>query len=459
MPEATLDDIDQEVAVQYSARDADATLRIYPKLSAMIDAMKLREVYAMDMAIVPMVERMQSTGMLADVPHFHSLGKWLSVQMASKIDELEALTGSRINPGSAPQTAGLLFGVCGLKTTKLTKSGAQESTNDKVLETLRGDHPAVPIILDYREMAKLRDSFCVVLPRMVSRDGRIRCSIRITRVASGRLAATRPNLLAIPVRSELGKRIREGFVAPAGCVLGSWDLDQIEMRELADQSGDERLCKLFIDGEDVHRNTGGWIFGKKPADVTSIERYAAKRIGFGVITGITARGLVDQMALAGAKGWTEDHCEEAINAWFGIYPGAKSYVEACRAEVRRYGYVRDRWGRIRYLPGVHSDIPRVREEALRQSSSHKISASAQGVIKRAMAVIWGEMRMVWKNMPEYRLEPLLQIHDSLLFEVTDDPEFKSWWSDTVEHLMTQTTTLKVPIRVKGGYASNWGKLE
>jgi DNA polymerase-1 len=460
MPVATLNDVPPDEAVAYAARDADATLRIYPKLWDRIVAMGLEGCYRMDMAVIPVVERMQATGMAVDVGHFERLGHELLHHMDVIRGDISVMTGFDINPGSGDQTAMLLAALNLFSDRpKMTMGGSRESTNDKVLESLRLAHPVIPLILDWREMAKLRNSFCLTLPGAVDGDGRIRCNLRITRVSSGRLSATGPNLLAIPVRTPLGRRIREGFVAPPDCVLGDWDLDQIEMRQLAHESEDPTLCALFNRGEDIHRQTGAYVFGKNPQDVTTEERYAAKRIGFGVITGITEVGLAEQMALAGATGWPEDRCKEVIDEWFGVYPGARSYLEACRAEARRNGYVRDMWGRIRYLPGVHSEIPRIREEALRQSHSFKISAGAQGTLKRAMAVIWRDMRALWPEIKAFRLEPLLQVHDELLFELTDDKFLREYWDALVVDRLCNTTKYRVPIKAKGGYAANWGALE
>ena len=455
MREATLDDVPREKAVYYSARDADATLRILPKLWSRIQAMGLEQVYKIDMAIVPMVDRMQMIGMPASTDYFHSLEPRLTRQMQEKVDAIEELTKWRINPGSGDQVAPMLIAL-GVPLTKMTKGGTRESTNDKVLESFRGTHPAVGLVCDYRELAKLRDSFCVVLPKKIGNDGRIRCNFRITRVSSGRLSATKPNLLAIPVRTELGKEIRAGFIAPQGRVLGSWDLDQIEMRYMADESRDPVLCGWFLEGRDVHTQTAAQAFGVDPKDVTKIQRYAAKRLGFGVITGITEIGLAEQMALAGAEGWPVDRCKEFISIYFQICKGVKSYIEECRAEARRYGFVRDRWGRIRYLPGVWSDIWWIREEALRQSHSHKIQAGAQGLMKRAMKEMWD----MWKLKPiDCYLEPLLQIHDEIIWEIDDEPIAKEMWNEVVINCLTQTTSLRVPVKTKGSYAQDWGGLK
>ena len=456
MPEATLDDVPHDVAIRYAARDADATLRVAGVLWPTLLSMGLERAYRMDMAVIPMFERMQANGMLVNPNHFYDLYDEMTLDMEKKVEEIDSQyhCGADFNPNSPDQVAWFLFDKLRLKSTKKTPTG-KRCTNDKVLEALRRSHPAVPMIIDYREFGTMRDDFCKKMPRMVSDDGRIHGQFKVTRVSSGRLSMSEPNLLGIPVRTDLGKRIREGFITKPGYVLGSWDLDQIEMREMAHQSQDETMIKIFKEGKvDIHRQTAAWTFGIKPEDVTTIQRYAAKRIGFGVITGITEVGLADQMAMAGADGWGTDRCAEAIREWFKIYREVPSYMEGCRAEVRRHGFATDRWGRIRYLPGVYSDIPSVKAEAERQSHSFKISASAQGILKQGMAAIWewlGEENLWGK------VEPLLQIHDELIFEVQDG--YQEMAGPMIHDMMCHTTPLDVPIKSKYSFGQNWGLLK
>lgn len=454
MPVATLDDVPLADAVEYACRDADATLRIFPILQARLREMHLEEVYAMDAAVVPMVERMCAVGMLVDTGHFVSLDAHLSDLMGVESRAVAKAAGCQeINPNSPPQVAELLFGKLKLRPRKKTPTGLF-STQDKVLEAMRNEHPCIPHIIKYREYGTYRDDFCLKMVRLLDADGRIHPNLQVTRVSSGRLSCKEPNLLGIPVREEMGKLLRSGFVAALGKVYGSWDLNQIEMREMAHQSQDPVLCRRFLNDEDVHQATAADMFGKNIHNVTSTERYAAKRVGFGVITGITEIGLAEQMALAGAEGWDEARCAEAIRGYFGIYRHVKQFMENCRSEARRYGYVRDRWGRIRYLPGVHSELKWIRAEAERQSHSFKISASAQGILKHAMRAIWEWMRVQGEG-----IEPLLQIHDELLFEINDNPECKAEVDAAVTHFLCNTTKLRVPIRAKGATGPNWGSLD
>lgn len=467
MRKATLDDIPHDQAVRYSGRDADATDRVTPALDDRMTAMKLWPVYEMDMAIMPMVDRMQHVGIKLDIPALLEFGDHLLADLYAIQAKIYEMTGADINPNSPPQTAALLFDNLKMFPPgkfKFTKSG-HLSTQDKILESMRGMHPVVPLICDYRERSKLRDSFALKLPRKASPDGRIRPHLRVTRVSSGRLAAHDPNLMAIPVRTELAMGIRAGFIAPEGRLLGDWDLNQIEMRVMADESQDTRLCGVFRDGRDVHAETAAWMHGRRVDTIAHDERYAAKRVGFGVITGITEKGLLEQMWLHGALSWTEAKCADAIKAWFDVYPDVRRFMDRKKAEARRYGMVRDRWGRIRYLPGVRSPLWYIREEALRQAHSHAIQAGAQGIMKKIMAKLWLHLaRLPRLSLPQkdkctqgwdavWAVEPLLQIHDSMLMEFDEGLEGELDMS--MVDIMQNTVELSIPITAKGKWGKKW----
>ena len=467
VPEPSLSDVPQAQAEHYACRDADATWRIYPQLMARVKNEGLEEICRIDHGILPMLERMQSNGLLVNRPHMEALETRITAQMSEVRDQIQEMVGVRINPSSPPQTAALLFKQLKLPSRKTTSTG-MDSTQDKVLEGLRHSHPVVPLILEYRELDKARGSFVRVALTKAGSDDRLRCNLRATRVTSGRIAANTPNLMAIPVRSKIGKEIRQGFIAPKGKVLADWDLDQAEMRWMAHDSQDSGLISIFRSGTiDVHTSTAASMFSKPYADIDkNTERYAAKRVGFGVITGITGMGLVDQMVLAGAKSpdgddWTEAECDDLIARWFSARPGVAVYMDRCRAEARRQGWVADLWGRKRYLPGVWSSVERIREEACRQSHSHKIQAGAQGYIKVAMAKIWWWLEEVWwpRGGIWATIEPLLQIHDSLLFELPDDPKAIAEVDEVVVMELSNARELLVPMGAKGGRAKNWGDLK
>lgn len=459
VPEPSLADIPRAAAERYACRDADATLRIAPILWQRVVEQQMEEVCAIDHSIIPMVDMMQEHGILINPDHFRDMDARLTLQMDLRRDEIADMVGVRINPSSSPQVAALLFKQLGLPSRKLTRGG-DESTQDKVLEGLRSSHPVLPLILDYRELDKMRGSFCRKMPKLAGADNRVRGNIRVTRTASGRLAMNTPNLMAIPVRSALGRELRKGFIARPGCKIGSWDLDQIEMRVIADESGDVLLHELFSDaGRDVHAETAARMFDK-PVDRVDpkTERYAAKRVGFGIATQITGRGLVDQMELAGATHsngdkWTEAECDSLIDLWFGVYPGVRRFIDRTKAEVRRFGEVRDRWGRLRLLPGVYSTVERIREESLRQGPSHKIQAGAQGLMKKAMARLWA--LLIEHNLLD-DVWPLLQIHDSIMLEYPE--ELEPFVDSLVMEALQETIKLSVPVTASGESGLTWGDM-
>jgi uracil-DNA glycosylase family 4 len=484
MPEATLNDVPRSKAVHYACRDADATLRLGPQLQAKINAMGLSDICRIDHGAIPIIDRMQHTGIgLAEDKFWVKLEDECDAQMGRMVHSIRQGTGWEINPDSPVQVAELLYDHLKLPVVKLTEGGNDRtggrideatwrdaSTKDKALEAIVHLHPVVDMVLDYREASKIKSSYVSVF-RSILRSGanRVHPNLRITRVVTGRLACNEPNLLAIPVRSKLGKKVRGGFIAGEGRVIADYDLDQVEMRWMADESRDEALCRIFIDGKvDVHTDTAANMFGKSYNSVVTEERYAAKRVGFGVITGITEYGLLDQMILARAKRpdgeqWTLDDCKQMIAAFFGTRPGVRRYMDDAGNEAEKFGYVRDRWGRIRYLPGAWSPIPAIKAEARRQASSFKIQAGAQGLIKRAMAVIWSDIIRViagcynWNDM--WSIEPLLQIHDSLMFDMTEDAAHYA--GQPIINAMCHTTKSNtgLPFKAKGGTGKTWGSVK
>lgn len=433
------------------------TARIEPVLEEKIAVMELEAIEALDLSVIPMVERMQRNGMPANKGKLIALGEYCLQEMRKIAHEIEHKCGRPINPDSPPDTRWLLYDFAGLEPSRKTPSGQEWSTDDKALGELAGDE-LVDHVRDYREHSKIRNSFATVLPYSLGEDGRIRCTLRVTRVSSGRLAASDPNLLAQPVRSDLGRQLRGCFECQEGHLLGAWDLDQIEMRKMAHDSRDPVLVQLFLSGTDVHSSTASKIFGVPIDKVDPFEhRLPAKRIGFGVITGITGKGLLNQFKLNGIKGYDEQRCDKVIEEYFKIYKGVLRYMEDCRGEGRRFGYVRDSWGRIRYLPGIHSPIPYIRQEAERQSHSFKISSGAQGLLKLGMANIWTDVLPYYWRAGTY-VEPLLQIHDELLFEF-DKPVEKALGEEVLNTMCAAGSDWIVPVKAKFHAAQDWGGLK
>lgn len=490
-PDATLDDVPLQRAILYSGRDPDATLRVYNRIAPMVSAAGLDDRMSLIMSNIPSIEEMQFTGMLAHREKFETLVELMQTEMEGLCSKLSTKfnAGQPINPNSQDQIVALMQrrGLHGLKRSKVTK---QMSTSKKSIEHLRFEDEAIGLVEDWRERAKTRDSFGTpILERIPPSCDTypIRCNIRVTRVSSSRLSATDPPLLAIPVRHSLGLMVRSGFTAPTAqdlvdhygveladahdTYLGSWDMSQIEMRVMAHLSNDKLLCQLFNEKRDIHAETSIKIFGlpdhrewddKKgefvyPSVHKMKHRNPTKRAGFGVITGISGPGLLDQLRMMGCEGWDEEKCDELIAEWFKVYPGVDNYLASCRAACEAKGYVRDMGGMYRYLPGIWSRDGRVHGEAGRQSHSHIIQGSAQWMIQRAMSWLRPQIDEL-RQSSDMWIRWLLQIHDELIFGF-DQRLVEIMHALVLEALTEHSYKLRVPVEANGSYGLSWGVLK
>ena len=468
MREPDLDDVDPAKAIRYAIRDSDAQYRITKPLEAKIKAMDLEFASDMDHAILPMVDRAMSRGAyMAPVEFWDRLESACERQMAAATYAIYNITGKELNPASGDQVAELLYGAkdkggMGLTPLMITDGGStgkrRGSTNDKCLEDLLSQAPVVEHIQSYREAQKLLGTYVEPL-RDAARtpDRRAHTTFKVTRQATGRITTAEPiNLLSIPVRSELGRGCRDGFVAPEGFVLYDADESQIEMRLFAHESCDENLCKAFIDDIDVHVQTASQTFGVPMNAVEKWQRQAGKIVGFAIINGITPQGLLNQMILYRAtrkdgSRWTEDDCEMMLREWFRIYPGGKRYQLECIEEARARGFARDSIsGRIRYLPNIWSDIRHVREAAERESY-FPIQTGAAAILKLSMARMWQGLKGLQGDV-----EPVLFVHDEVLWEVRDEPDIRDIVAWTVQDAFENTVRLRVPLKADGKFGDSWG---
>lgn len=714
-PEASLDEVPELVAVNYAARDADLTVRVKRTLRPQITAMGLDDAYAADLAIVPMVDRMQAVGLQADVPHFQSLSVALTYEAEANREALHRVTGRDLNPNSGDQVAAYIFDTLHLDrwnaNIRLKRTaGGRYSTDDKTLDALQLAHPSIPLIQEGREIRKLKGTYADVIPRLVGPDSRLHPRYRLTRADTGRLTAADPNVLALPKRSTRGKLIRAGFVAGPGRKLGEvdlclapetrvltadlrwvpigrlqvgdtlvsideqirpdvhgrrmntsriegtlrrvderfrlildngreivttadhpwlvyqqsshapgyhqwvktrdltvgrqlryfgdpWEVDtsyeggwlagifdgegsfdregatitftqndgatlervraaltrrgydfhtphrrdsgfkkgdsraysiwmcgvadcahfigsirpirflegvtrlwegknprshrlrkesptvspvvrvaailpegrgevvsiqttertyiaegvfthnsQIEMVQFAVDSGDTTMLDAFRRGIDFHRQTASMLLSKPMDTITGDERFAAKAVNFGILMGITAFGLLDQFHKNGQLHYTLEMCEALLRAWHRTYEGGSRYIDQKHAEARRYGFVRDYWGRLRWLEGIRSYDKYIREAAERMAQATPTQSGAQGLMKRGMAALWPvlkEMRRqgIW-------VECLLQIHDALVFEYDDDPAVEALLEAATLTALCTTITYPIPIHAK-----------
>ena len=465
VPEATLDYVPQRTAVRYGCRDADATLRYRQELSPKLDAMGLREVYNLELATYPLIDRMQRIGLKPDLDHFARLSLRLAEEIAQLQNRLVGETGRvDFNANSGNQVADYLFGELGLEELKMTPAGDRGSTNDKILEALEHEHPEHPVlstIRSYREIYKLKHTFVDCLPEFVHRwpyDGRVHTTFRTTRVVTGRLASSDPNVLAQPEHGKFAPDFKRGWVAEDGHVLCAWDESQVELRGLAHLSQDPVLLHAFRTGQDLHAKLAVRIFGGKESQYLGkcYERFAVKEINFGIPNGMQAKGLCVALRSKGVEA-TEDTAQKWLDETLALYKGVVRYMNEREAEAKQRGYIRCLSGRIRYIGGIQSYDDRIREEAKRLAFSTPIQESAAWIMKQTEAIVYEDILVpLWRQ--GRWVEPILQVHDCLKVECEEGLE-----QDL--HLMMQEAMtnvpkgFSVPLAVEGEWGSNMADME
>lgn len=458
IPQATLDDVPFDQAMWYACRDADATNRLFWKYADRLKQFELWDTFLMDCAVIPHIEEMEDTGFKTDPEHFKRLNQEWREEQGRIRKKLSDMVGFNFNPESSKQAEYVIYDLWKMPVFKETKGGAR-GTSDKAIDWMKDRHPGIGLIARSREYDKGRTSFCLPILRFGADDpdNRLHGDLKYTRVVSGRFSMAEPNLLAMPVRSDLGKLIRDGFVARDGCLLGSWDLNQIEMRFMAHESQDADLIKAYERDKDIHKETACRMFGCREEDVDAEQREVAKRISFGVITGIQGAGLRDQFWLNGITKYDEDDCNQFIRIWFEARRGVANYLEACRSEARRNGYVRESvGGRIRYLQSIQSINKKIAAEAERASHSHKISSGAQAILKKSMAAGWDTIRWL-READGVWIKWILQVHDELILEFEEG--YEEVLDAIMQDVLCNTVRLRVPIKAKGKWSKTWGKLK
>lgn len=449
MPTPTLDDVDESISVPYAGRDADATYRIEPILSARVKEMGLEKALELDLSIIPMVSRMMEVGMLVDRPYLSDL----TGIFQSELERIQGLcwkvSGFEFNVGSSDQVADLLFNRLRLNGRRKTGSGKRLSADEKALEAIKGLHPVIGLIQEYREVDKLRGTYSEKILECLSPDGRIRMELGLTTIPSGRLNCWGGvNLLGIPVRTELGRMIRGAFIAGPGRMLGAGDLSQIELRWLAILSGDEKLLEAYYNDEDLHAKTACALFGV--VHPTFEQRQRGKTTNFAIANQISPLGLLDQYILAGVPDADELMCQRDLDKWFNFYRGVKPWFESVYAEGRLHGYIRDSVsGRILYCPNLRSPIERVRAEAERICTNWKIQTAAQVTMKMGM-------KTIWDCIEGTTTEPLLQVHDEILLETDEDVDMGPIMMDCLESVELD---LPIPIKAAWHQGKNWSELK
>ena len=431
-------------ATKYAAEDADVTLRLHRVLSARLAAVpSLEQVYRdIEMPLVAVLEKMEATGVLVDSAELRRQSADLSQRMLAAQQRAHEIAGRAFNLDSPKQLGQLLFEELKLPALVKTPTGAP-STNEEALEAIADQHELPRLILDYRGLAKLRNTYTDKLPEMVNPEtGRVHTSYHQAGAATGRLSSNDPNLQNIPIRSEDGRRIRTAFIAPPGRRIVACDYSQIELRIMAHLSGDPGLVGAFEGGLDVHRATAAEVFGVPLDQVSGDQRRAAKAINFGLMYGMSAFGLAKQLGIG--RGEAQDY----IALYFNRYPGVREYMDSARQQARDHGFVETVFGRRLQLNEIHSRNQAQRAGAERAAINAPMQGTAADIIKRAMVTVHH-----WLSGHADRAALLMQVHDELVFEV--DADFVDELVAQVRALMESAAELKVALVVDVGTGLNW----
>ena len=423
---------------------ADFLLRLAPVLRAEIEKQGLVKIYeTIDLPLAPVLARMEAAGVRVDPNELDKISAKMQHEITALEKSIYKLAGFEFNPNSPLQLAEVLFDRLNLQPPRQRRGGAKaRSTAADVLEELALIHELPKKVLDYRELTKLKSTYADVLPRLIHPvSGRLHTRFSQTGTATGRLSSSNPNLQNIPVRSELGREIRAAFVAPPGEQLLSADYSQIELRILAHLSEDPVLTEAFRHGEDIHSRTAQEVFGVAPLAQTPEHRRVAKVINFGVIYGLSAFGLAQQLGI------DQKEAAKFIAAYFERYRGVKDYLDRQIAETRRTGFTKTLFGRVRPIPEISSPQPNLRSFAERTAMNTPMQGAAADLIKLAMIELDRRLAAGFES------KMILQVHDELLFEgpQKEIPRL----TKLVKEVMEGVHALRVPLLVDTKVGPNW----
>lgn len=437
-------ELEPEAIYEYAAEDADVTLKLKNVLEPKLKEVNAEELFwKIEMPLVPVLADMELTGVRIDGNTLKETSKAFTERMVEYERKIYEEAGQEFNISSPKQVGEVLFGKLKiLEKPKKTRTG-QYVTSEEVLQGLKGKHPIVENILNYRGMKKLLSTYVDNLPKLVNpRTGHIHTSFNQALTATGRLSSSDPNLQNIPVRTDDGKEIRKCFVPEPGCLFFSADYSQIELRIMAHLSGDENMIEAFREGFDIHRATAARIWKEDMDDVTDAQRKKAKQANFGIIYGITTYGLAQRMEIPNAE------AKEIIEGYFATFPKVKAYMEQAKQTAREKGYAETIFHRRRYLPDINSHNATVRGFAERNAINAPIQGSEADIIKVAMVRIWNRFRN-----EGLRSKMILQVHDELNFSVW--PDEKERVEKIVIEEMQNAVKLSVPLTADAGWGKNW----
>ncbi|OAI15429.1 DNA polymerase I [Methylomonas lenta] len=433
-----------EQAAEYAAEDADITLRLHQTLAPQLqqNPQQWALYNEIEIPLIDVLTRIEENGVLID----SGMLDMQSLELANRITgiELQAhdLAGSTFNLGSPKQIQEILYDRLKLPVLKKTPKG-QPSTDESVLQELALDYALPKLLLEFRGMSKLKSTYTDKLPQQINpKTGRVHTSYHQAVAATGRLSSSDPNLQNIPIRSEEGRKIRQAFIAPPGYKIVAADYSQIELRIMAHLSGDAGLLAAFSQGVDVHSATAAEVFDVAIEQVTNDLRRSAKAINFGLIYGMSAFGLAQQLGLS------RNQAQAYIDLYFSRYPGVKQYMDTIREQAKQQGFVETLFGRRLYLPDINARNAAVRQYAERTAINAPMQGTAADIIKLAMLAC-----DQWIANSGADVKMIMQVHDELVFEVAESQLADN--IETIRDLMSTTAELHVPLLVEVGSGENW----
>lgn len=434
----------------YAAADAAIPLALMPKLHQQLEKNNLLKVFdEIEMPLIPVLAKMELAGIALDKEFFTKMEDELSERLVEIESEVHKLVGYSFNINSTQQLSIALFETLGLEspTKKKTASG-HYSTNAAVLEELQGEHKVVDLLLEYRELSKLQSTYVKALPEQINPEtGRIHTSFSQTGAVTGRLSSSNPNLQNIPTRTELGRKVRNGFIADPGCGLLAVDYSQVELRIVAHMSQDEAMLSAFKAGQDIHSTTAAAIYEIPLDQVSKEQRRHAKAINFGLIYGMSPFGL------SRTTGLTLSEAENFVKAYFKRFPSVKEYLDGLKKMAMQQGYVETLLGRRRYFPNLSTTTNvnlRNREE--REAINAPIQGTAADILKIAMIKLASALQK-----SQLKAKILLQVHDELLLEVPENEHEET--TKLVQSIMENAYQLSIPLSTEARWGKNWGSLE
>ncbi|MAG14357.1 MAG: DNA polymerase I [Dehalococcoidales bacterium] len=441
----SMSQIEIDKAADYACADADITGQLAELLGAELHRQGLWRLFSeVEMPLVPVLFQMERSGVALDKERLGEMSHRLGERLNQLEMEIYDSAGHQFNINSPQQLGSVLFEELQLPTGR--KGKGKYSTEASVLEALRSVHSIVKLILDYRQLTKLKSTYIDTLPALINRrSNRVHTSFNQTRTSTGRLSSSEPNLQNIPVRGEMGRQVRQAFITPPGASLLTGDYSQIDLRVLAHLSQDPDLLDAFRRDEDIHTATAAQLLNIEAAQVTADMRRLAKTVNFGVIYGMSEYGLEQATKLS------REDATQFITAYFEKYNAVKKYLESTKEQARQTGYVQTILGRRRFIPEINTTNRQVREAAERMAINMPVQGTSADIIKVAMINLYREME---KQRLQSRM--LLQVHDELVFEIPE--EELATMRRLVPKIMSTALKLSVPLKVDTKMGHNWGEM-